>query len=166
MLVGRNASKSALASKRLSAYQGDTLISQTYVSTGLDPNGTEIGNFHVRYKVPLQDMAGTTNADGEVVALGEEAAEGAGEGEQESETAYTVSDVPDVMYFNLQAEALHGAYWHNNFGNKMSHGCVNLPTLFLSLVVRLGAIGNAGLGLRVAPYRCGNWHYSLVTRWS
>jgi len=24
-------------------------------------------------------------------------------------------------------EALHGAYWHNNFGNPMSHGCVNQP---------------------------------------
>jgi hypothetical protein len=22
--------------------------------------------------------------------------------------------------------ALHGAYWHNNFGTPMSHGCVNL----------------------------------------
>ena len=21
---------------------------------------------------------------------------------------------------------LHGAYWHNNFGKKMSHGCVNI----------------------------------------
>jgi lipoprotein-anchoring transpeptidase ErfK/SrfK len=31
------------------------------------------------------------------------------------------------MYFNYDAEALHGAYWHNNFGTPMSHGCVNLP---------------------------------------
>ena len=23
--------------------------------------------------------------------------------------------------------ALHGTYWHNNFGMPMSHGCVNLP---------------------------------------
>ncbi len=30
------------------------------------------------------------------------------------------------MYFNGD-EALHGAYWHNNFGNRMSHGCVNMP---------------------------------------
>ena len=22
--------------------------------------------------------------------------------------------------------ALHGAYWHNNFGHTMSHGCVNM----------------------------------------
>ena len=30
-------------------------------------------------------------------------------------------------YLNADAEALHGAYWHNNFGNRMSHGCINLP---------------------------------------
>ena len=128
--AGRKRIEISISQQTLWAYQGDTLISSTLVSTGLDPNNTEAGNFHVRYKLPLQDMAGTTNADGEVVALGEEAAEGAGEGEQASETAYTVQDVPDVMYFNMQAEALHGAYWHNNFGNKMSHGCVNLPLYF------------------------------------
>jgi lipoprotein-anchoring transpeptidase ErfK/SrfK len=22
--------------------------------------------------------------------------------------------------------SLHGAYWHNNFGHPMSHGCVNI----------------------------------------
>lgn len=36
-------------------------------------------------------------------------------------------DVPYVMYVNLDAEALHGAYWHENFGQRMSHGCINLP---------------------------------------
>ncbi|MDQ2681978.1 MAG: L,D-transpeptidase [Chloroflexota bacterium] len=120
----------SLSEQTLWAYQGDTLISSTLISTGQDPNGTEVGRFHVRYKVPLQDMAGTTNAEGEVVALGQEAAENAGQGELADQSAYTVEDVPDVMYFNLQAEALHGAYWHNNFGNKMSHGCVNLPTYY------------------------------------
>jgi len=23
---------------------------------------------------------------------------------------------------------LHGTYWHSNFGQPMSHGCINLPT--------------------------------------
>jgi hypothetical protein len=127
---GRKRIEISISQQTLWAYQGSTLISSTLVSTGLDPNTTELGDFHVRYKMPVTDMAGTTNDKGEVIALGEEAAEGAGQGEQASETAYTVQDVPDVMYFNLEAEALHGAYWHNNFGNKMSHGCVNLPTWF------------------------------------
>jgi lipoprotein-anchoring transpeptidase ErfK/SrfK len=29
------------------------------------------------------------------------------------------------MYF-YGGYAIHGAYWHNNFGTPMSHGCVNL----------------------------------------
>ena len=38
--------------------------------------------------------------------------------------AYDLPNVPYVMYF-YQDYGLHGAYWHNNFGHPMSHGCVN-----------------------------------------
>ena len=41
---------------------------------------------------------------------------------------YNVPDVPDVLYFTDRGHAIHGTYWHNNFGTPMSHGCVNLPT--------------------------------------
>lgn len=107
-----------VSQQALYAYQGDTLITQTLVSTGIAPNTTELGVFHVRYKVPVTDMQGTTGPNGEVIAVGTEAQGG----EQ-----YIVEDVPDVMYINADAEALHGAYWHNNFGYPMSHGCINLP---------------------------------------
>ncbi len=40
---------------------------------------------------------------------------------------YNVPEVPSVMYFTDVGHAIHGAYWHNNFGTPMSHGCVNLP---------------------------------------
>ncbi|MGH2559140.1 MAG: L,D-transpeptidase, partial [Thermomicrobiales bacterium] len=40
---------------------------------------------------------------------------------------YRVEDVPSVMYFDNNGNALHGTYWHSNFGAPMSHGCVNLP---------------------------------------
>jgi hypothetical protein len=138
---GRKWIEISLSQQTLWAYQGGTLISSTLVSTGLDPNGTETGLFHVRYKLLAQDMAGTTNAEGEVVALGNEAAENAGTGEQADETAYTVEDVPHVMYFNLDAEALHGAYWHNNFGTKMSHGCVNLPLYYATWLYGWAPLG-------------------------
>jgi hypothetical protein len=39
--------------------------------------------------------------------------------------SYYLPDVPYTMYF-YRGYALHGAYWHNNFGQPMSHGCVNL----------------------------------------
>lgn len=138
---GRKWIEISISQQTLWAYQGGTLISATLVSTGLDPNTTEEGLFHVRYKLPSQDMAGTTNADGEVVALGQEAADNAGTGDEAGESPYVVEDVPNVMYFNMDAEALHGAYWHNNFGNKMSHGCVNLPLGFASWLYGWAPLG-------------------------
>jgi lipoprotein-anchoring transpeptidase ErfK/SrfK len=40
---------------------------------------------------------------------------------------YYLPNVPYVMFF-YKAYSLHGTYWHNNFGQPMSHGCVNLRT--------------------------------------
>lgn len=111
----------SVAQQRLWAYQGDTLISTTLVSTGLDPNLTELGMFRVRLKYLEQDMRGFTNATGEVIGLGDAPPDA---------IPYEVEAIPHVMYFNMDAEALHGAYWHDNFGQKMSHGCVNLPLDF------------------------------------
>jgi lipoprotein-anchoring transpeptidase ErfK/SrfK len=42
-----------------------------------------------------------------------------------SGAGYHKPGVPWVMYF-YSGYAIHGAYWHNNFGNPMSHGCVNM----------------------------------------
>jgi hypothetical protein len=110
----------SIADQTLTAYQGGQIILQTPVSTGVDPNGTEIGFFHVRIKYPMKDMTGVTDGSGAVTAVGtsSEGADG---------LTYLVNDVPDVMFINFQAEALHGAYWHSNFGQRMSHGCINLP---------------------------------------
>lgn len=105
------------------AYQGDVLVLESPVSTGLKPNYTEIGLFHVRIKYESQSMEGFTDSSGEVVSVGTDATQEAGEdGER-----YSVDDVPHVMYINYEAEALHGAYWHDNFGEPMSHGCINQP---------------------------------------
>lgn len=107
-----------ISDQMMRVYQGDTLVLETYVSTGLEPNHTEIGFFHVRIKYLAQTMEGFENGSGEVISLGGEGGEG---------SHWSVADVPNIMYFNYEAEAIHGAYWHNNFGNRMSHGCVNLP---------------------------------------
>jgi lipoprotein-anchoring transpeptidase ErfK/SrfK len=113
----------SIAEQMMRVYQGETLILESYISTGLEPNTTEVGNFHVRIKYVSQTMSGFTSSSGEVVGLG---SEGGVEGMQTG-NPYEVEDVPHVMYFNYQAEALHGAYWHNNFGQRMSHGCINQP---------------------------------------
>lgn len=120
-LTGRKRIEISLTEQRLRAYMGDTLVLETFVSTGLEPNETEIGAFHVRIKYEKQTMSGFSDSTGEVVGLS-----GDSEGQQTGEQ-WSVEDVPHILYFNYQAEAIHGAYWHDNFGNKMSHGCVNLP---------------------------------------
>jgi lipoprotein-anchoring transpeptidase ErfK/SrfK len=40
---------------------------------------------------------------------------------------YYLPGVPWTMYF-YRGYGIHGTYWHNNFGQTMSHGCVNMRT--------------------------------------
>lgn len=114
----------SLGQQTMWVYEGDELVLTSLVSTGLTPNETSAGNFRVRIKKPIEDMRGATNEKGEVVWV-------VGDMERKEpppgSIPYGVDNVPNVLYFSLDAEALHGAYWHNNFGNPMSHGCVNLP---------------------------------------
>ena len=51
-----------------------------------------------------------------------------GDGKAASDLPYSIEDVPFVQYFE-GSYALHAAFWHNNFGHEMSHGCVNLSPL-------------------------------------
>jgi lipoprotein-anchoring transpeptidase ErfK/SrfK len=135
-LTGRKRIDVSIGEQMMRVYQGDTLVLESYISTGLTPNDTEVGNFHVRIKFEEQTMAGFTNGTGEVVGLD------GGEGEQTGDR-YEVSDVPHVMYINYEAEALHGAYWHNNFGQKMSHGCINLPLDVAAYMFDFAPLGTA-----------------------
>ena len=94
----------SLSQQALWAYEDGGVIRSTYVSTGTAETPTPVGYFSVINKIPIQDMEGTINGE-----------------------SYFVADVPNVMYFDNDGNALHGTYWHNNFGTPMSHGCVNLP---------------------------------------
>ncbi len=51
-----------------------------------------------------------------------------GDGTAAGDLPYSIEDVPYVAYFE-GSYALHAAFWHNNFGREMSHGCVNLSPL-------------------------------------
>ncbi|WP_322797620.1 L,D-transpeptidase [Thermoflexus sp.] len=89
-----------LSDQELTAYEGETSILRTKVSTGRPRTPTVIGIFRIYLKLRAQTMTGP---------------------------GYRLPNVPYVMYF-YRGYALHGTYWHNNFGRPMSHGCVNLPT--------------------------------------
>jgi len=89
-----------LSDQRLYAFEGQTLVRQTIVSTGRWPTPTVIGEFKIWIKLESTRMTGP---------------------------GYDLPNVPYTMYF-YQGYGIHGTYWHNNFGTPMSHGCVNLPT--------------------------------------
>jgi len=94
----------SLSQQYLWAWEGNTLMLETYVSTGRDGFETPEGTFYINTKLLSQTMSGVIGGE-----------------------YYNVPDVPWVMYFTDLGHALHGTYWHNNFGTPMSHGCVNLP---------------------------------------
>ena len=103
------------------AWEGDTAVMESYVSTGREGFDTPTGTFHVNSKLESQTMEGVLGGE-----------------------YYNVPDVPWVMYFTDLGHAIHGAYWHNNFGAVMSHGCINLP-----LDVAAWMYGWAPIGMRV-----------------
>jgi lipoprotein-anchoring transpeptidase ErfK/SrfK len=101
----------------LTAYEGKQVVLQTLISSGIPgreaspadiPTATPEGFFHVEVKMPSKHM-GDGNLTDDI-------------------RAYELPGVPWVSFFHVTGVALHGTYWHNNFGRMMSHGCVNMRT--------------------------------------
>lgn len=90
-----------LATQTLYAYEGDTEVMKTLISSGRWGK-TPAGNFNIWTKLRSTRMSGGSGSD-----------------------YYNLPNVPYVMYF-YRDYGFHGAYWHNNFGYPMSHGCVNM----------------------------------------
>ncbi len=89
-----------LSTQTLTAFEGQTAVLTSRVSTGLAPYYTVVGTYSIYVKYTSAPMSGP---------------------------GYYLPGVPYVMYF-YRGYGLHGTYWHNNFGAPMSHGCVNLNT--------------------------------------
>jgi lipoprotein-anchoring transpeptidase ErfK/SrfK len=89
-----------LHEQRVYAYENGQLVHSTLASTGIARYPTRVGQFHIYVKYLATLMTGP---------------------------GYYLPNVPYTMYYS-GGYALHGTYWHSNFGHPMSHGCVNLPT--------------------------------------
>lgn len=87
-----------LTTQRITAYQGQTPVYSALVSTGTRATPTVVGTYRIYVKYESSSMSGP---------------------------GYHLPNVPHAMYF-YAGYAIHGAYWHTNFGTPMSHGCVNL----------------------------------------
>ena len=89
-----------LSEQRVYAYDGDLQVASFLVSTGTWKHPTLTGQYYIYIKLRYSDMSGP---------------------------GYYLPNVPYTMYY-YKGYALHGTYWHSNFGTRMSHGCINLRT--------------------------------------
>jgi len=100
-----------LSEQKLKAWEEGNLFLETLISSGLPWTPTPQGEFIIWIKLRATKMEG-------------------GQGRY----YYNLPNVPYVMFFEntkvprWRGYSLHGTYWHNDFGNPRSHGCVNLPT--------------------------------------
>ncbi|RKH33017.1 murein L,D-transpeptidase [Corallococcus sicarius] len=91
-----------LEAQVLIAYEGDRPVYATLISSGSPGTDTPEGLFRIWVKFAEADMTG-----------------------QEGKASYRVATVPWTMFFEGDF-ALHTAYWHDRFGEPVSHGCINL----------------------------------------
>jgi hypothetical protein len=101
-----------LASQTLIAFEGETPVFATIVSTGKGKEGSDSatpkGEFRIWVKLSSSNMDNLEDDD--------------------AARYYAIEDVPYVQYF-AKGVGLHGAFWHRGFGHERSHGCVNLAPL-------------------------------------
>jgi len=90
-----------LSEQRLYAKENGKTVMTWLISSGKDETPTHTGRYTIGWRTPSQTMTS-------------------------EKYGYSVPNVAWVMYFNGD-QGFHGAYWHNNFGHQMSHGCVNMP---------------------------------------
>ena len=94
-----------LTTQKLTAHQGNQVYIESLISSGLW-NSTPVGEYRIWYKIRATKMEG---------------------GSKLNNTYYYLPNVPYAMFF-YGDYGIHGTYWHSNFGQPMSHGCVNTPT--------------------------------------
>jgi hypothetical protein len=93
-----------LDSQILVAYEGELPVYATMISSGSRETPTETGEYRMWLKEAEADMKGLNGED-----------------------PYSVATVPWTQFFSPEKGlALHTAYWHDQFGVRRSHGCVNL----------------------------------------
>ena len=92
-----------LSKQRLIAWEGETQVYAVVISAGTEFDPTLPGSFTIQSKHESSRM----------------------QGEGYDGSTYDIPDVPFAMYYDGNY-AIHGAYWHEEFGNPVSRGCVNV----------------------------------------
>jgi lipoprotein-anchoring transpeptidase ErfK/SrfK len=95
-----------LKTQTLYAYEYSKVVYTADISSGLiNLFPTPVGQHNIMVKLPARNMSThSLLADDTIPLVG----------------------VPWCSFFTSEGHALHGTYWHDNFGLPMSHGCVNM----------------------------------------
>jgi len=91
----------------VTAFEGEKLILSQRCSSGAEGTETPSGEFRTYHKGAAVHMTNQGDA---------------------LENIYNLPGVPWCSFFTGAGHALHGTYWHNDYGMPRSHGCVNLPS--------------------------------------
>ncbi len=94
-----------LGKQQLTCFEGKEAIFDTRLSSGLPGMVTPQGIHRVLQKVHTTRMTGGVGRN-----------------------YYDLPGIGFVTYFTPKGVAIHGTYWHNDYGRQRSHGCVNVPT--------------------------------------
>ncbi len=103
-----------LEAQNLTCFEGDEVVFTTPVASGLGGGlATPVGDHSVLLKQASRHMSNVPYAD----MKPEEVSSGG---------IFDLPGVPWNTFFDLSGTAIHGTYWHNDFGVRRSHGCVNV----------------------------------------
>jgi hypothetical protein len=102
-----------LSKQWLTCFEGQDAVFDTRLASGMPGMVTPVGAHRVLTKAPTTRMIG-------------------GEGEDH----YDLPGIGFVTYFTAKGVAIHGTYWHNDYGRRRSHGCVNTPTTAAQWIYR------------------------------
>ncbi len=90
----------------LRAYENGDLFMEEIISTGIELTPTPYGTFTIFRKTPTRYMQGPLPGI--------------------SNRHWDLPGVPWNLYFTQGGAVIHGTYWHNDFGQRASNGCVNI----------------------------------------
>ncbi len=114
----------------MTAYEGSTPVYVTLISSGrYGGSRTVKGEYRIWAKVSAIAMDNTDEELEEppapVVVETDTDTDASESTVARERKLYSLHDVPWTQFFH-ESYALHGVYWHDRFGNRRSHGCVNL----------------------------------------
>ncbi len=110
-----------LETQTLSAYRNGVKENEFKISSGIDRYPSPEGEFQIQAKIPMKDY---------IWSYGPEHPDN-----------YEIEDVKNNLRFD-GTYYFHYAYWHNNFGHKMSHGCININESDSTWLYDWGEVGD------------------------